>query len=278
MHPPDDERLDAPPGVEGEVIAGLVTDFSGFPLVGVRVEAAQSGGADLDLLPVMTDGQGAFELTGLADGTYDLRFVLGRVQARVLGVAAGKQDLQVRLARPQGLLLVVKTLDGDPPPGLIHVVLERAVKEGTVREYVGRHLESRLLLWSIRPGTYHVTVWGGRYVPVTAHGVRVREGVPAPEVELLLAGVGGTLRGRVLDALARATPGALVAWRRTDGPSPWPRHLCAATTDGDGGFVAPGLVTGRYRVSVGAPQGPFLDTEVDIVEGRDVELELRLSS
>ncbi len=190
VSPPDDHGPEAPPGIEGGLIAGVVTDFSGFPLVGVRVEAAIGGGADLDLLPVMTDGQGGFELHGLADGAYDLRFELGRVQARVLGVPVGKQDLQVQLARPQGLLLIVKTLDHDALPGLLHVLLEREVKGGRVREYVGRHFESRLLLWSIRPGIYHVTVWGGRYIPVTAHGVRVREGVPAPEVQLLLTAAG----------------------------------------------------------------------------------------
>lgn len=275
---PDDEGLDAPPGIEGELIAGVVTDFSGFPLVGVRVEVALSGGTDLDALPVMTDGQGGFELHGLASGSYDLRFELGRVQARVLGVPVGKQDLQVHLARPQGLLLVVKTLDGDALPGLLHVLLEREVKDGRVREYVGRHFESRLLLWSIRPGTYHVTVWGGRYVPVTAHGVRVREGVPAPEVQLLLTAAGTTLRGHVVDAKGGAVSGALVGWRSVDGADVLPRHLCAATTDGDGRFVVPGLSPGRYRLSAGPADGPFVDRDVVIAEEPAVDVEVQLAS
>ena len=55
-----------PPAVEGGTISGAVTDFEAVPLVGVRVEVATSGGADLDLLPVLTDGDGRFTLTGLA--------------------------------------------------------------------------------------------------------------------------------------------------------------------------------------------------------------------
>ena len=277
MHPSDDDSLQAPPGIEGAVIAGVVTDFSGFPLVGVRVEAAASGGADLDLLPVMTDGQGGFELSGLAQGTYDLRFQLGRVQARVLGVPAGTHDLAVRLARPQGLLLVVKTVDGDPAPSLLHVLLERDVKGGRSREYVGRHLESRLLLWSIRPGTYTVTVWGGTYVPVTAHGIAVREGEAAPEVELLLTAPGATLRGRVLDASGAPIPGVLAGWRRLGADPVWPRHLCHARTDVEGRFVVPGLPTGRYRVSVGTAQGAIEDRDIDVVEGETLPLDVTLA-
>lgn len=276
MHPLDEAAFDGPPPVEGAVIAGTVTDFSGFPLVGVRVEAATSGGADLDLLPVMTDGQGGFELHGLAEGRYDLRFELGRVKARVLGVPSGKQDLPVRLARPQGVLLVVKTVDGEPLPSLLHVLLEREAKGARIREYMGRHFESRLLLWSIRPGTYHVTVWGGHYVPVTAHTVEVREGVGAPEVELLLTERGATVTGAVLDGTGQPLAGSLVGWRRLDGPILHPRHLATATTGGDGRFLVPGLPAGRYRLSAGPADGPFADLEVDVDGDGTFDVELRL--
>ena len=40
---------DSPPPIEGGVIAGHAVDFEGLPLVGVRVEAAESGNeASLD--------------------------------------------------------------------------------------------------------------------------------------------------------------------------------------------------------------------------------------
>ena len=91
-------ELDLPPEVEGASIAGTVNDFQGVPLVGVRVEVAESGGADLDLLPVLTDGTGGFRVTGLAEVTrYDLRFspLLRVPQAagvEVLGVPAQWPD------------------------------------------------------------------------------------------------------------------------------------------------------------------------------------------
>ena len=108
--PNDLDDLSRPPEVEGASIAGRVTDFQGEPLVGVRVEAADSGGADLDLLPVLSDGNGHFEVDGLAEGTrYDLRFRIGTVKARTLAVPVGTDQLLVKLARPQGILLVVKT-------------------------------------------------------------------------------------------------------------------------------------------------------------------------
>ena len=159
----------SPPFVEGGRIAGRVTDFEGHALVGVRVEVAEAGGGDLDLLPTMTDGEGAFVLEGLGEGRYDLRFVVGTVKARALNVPVGTEDVAIRLARPQGILLVVRTLEGEDPPGMLHVKLEREGKAGWLCEYEGRHLTTRCLLWRIRPATYRITVWGGGWL---AEGIR----------------------------------------------------------------------------------------------------------
>jgi Carboxypeptidase regulatory-like domain len=276
MTPATQDDLERPPPVEGGTIAGRVTDFEGVPMVGVRVEAAQSGGGDLDLLPTLTDGDGRFLLEGLADGRYDLRFVLGQVRARTLAVPVGTDQLRVRLARPQGILLVVKTADGRRPPDLLHVVLERRTAEGMLREHVGRHLTSRMLLWSIRPGTYTVSVWGGPYVPVEAHGIEVREGSPAPEVQVLLAAEGGEIRGRVVEARGGPASDCLVAWRRVDGDGPWSKPDCSLFADAEGRFAVRGLPRGRYRVSAARQVGAVVDREVEVgVDGvTDVELTL----
>lgn len=263
----DDVSLGADPEVEGARISGVVTDFQGTPMVGVRVEAAEAGGGDLDLLPVLTDGDGRFTLEGLGDGRYDLRFALGKVRARTLGVAVGTADLAVRLARPQGILLVVRTPPAVAAPDLLHVVLQRHVKDGRRRDYAGRHFTTRMLLWSIRPGTYDVTVWGGPYLPVTARGVRVKEGAPAPEVQVLLSAEGGTILGRVPEG------GMLVAWRRIDEPGIWPRKDCCIYAQADGTFRVQGLPEGRYRVSYGKEGGPFVDRELDVSEGSSVTLD-----
>jgi hypothetical protein len=270
----------APPPIEGGRIDGRVTDFEGTPLVGVRVEAAAAGGGDLDLLPVLTDGEGRFTLEGLAEGeaAYDLRFVLGRVRARTLRVPAGTRDLAVQLARPQGILLVTKMQDGAAPPDVLHVRLERRGKHGLIREYEGRHLTLRMLLWSIRPGTYTLTVWGGGYVPVQADGIAVHEGRPAPEVQLALGVRGGVIRGRVVDGRGGGRGGALVSWRPLDVPGPWSRRDRALDADGTGAFRVDGLPPGRYRVSAGELRGPFADLEVEVDEGQEVDVEVVVES
>lgn len=271
----DDET---PPEVQGLRIEGQVTDFGGLPLVGVRIEAAAGGGGDLDLLPTMSDGEGRFVLQGLEAGRYDLRFRLGKVSARTLGVGAGTTDLAVRLARPQGILLVAKTPPGDEPPGVLHVVLERrTTAEKYVREHVGRHLATRLLLWSIRPGTYRVTAWGGAYLPVRAEGVEVRDGRPAPELQVLLGARGARIEGRVVDAEGVPQPDVFVAWRRLEGVQPWPRQACSTRTDGEGRFLVLGLPSGRYRISVGTKTGPIRDHEVDVADEARVELPITLA-
>ena len=270
------DDLSGPPQVEGEVISGHVTDFQGVPMVGVRVEAAESGGADLDLLPVLTDGNGAFRVEGLAPYTrYDLRFALGTVKARALAVPTGTDQLQVKLARPQGILLVVRVEAGLAPPPITHVVLHRATPSGVVREYFGRTLRSRLLLWSIRPGRYTVTVWGGSYLPVQAFGVDVLENQPAPEVEVVLGPMGATVGGEVVDASGHACE-ALVSWRRLDAPGHVPLPLTTVSSSPHGDFILRGLPEGRYRVSAYSETKGIGDVEVDVADQQSATVTLSL--
>ncbi|MDJ0521038.1 MAG: carboxypeptidase-like regulatory domain-containing protein [Planctomycetota bacterium] len=273
--PTDD--LGRPPEVEGSAISGHVRDFQGVPMVGVRVEAAESGGGDLDLLPVLTDGDGAFSVEGLVPSArYDLRFALGTVRSRALAVPTGTDQLEVKLARPQGILLVAKVEAGQPPPPVFYVVLHRATPKGVVREYYGRTLRSRLLLWSIRPGRYTVTVWGGSYLPVQATGIDVLENTPAPEVEVLLGPLGGTIGGEISDASGHACP-AIVSWRRIDAPGHVPLHMTTVPTTPHGDFVLRGLPAGRYRVSAFSEQKGVGDVEVEVHEQESTSVDVILA-
>ena len=258
-----DPTLDEPPPIEGGMISGAVTDFENVPLVGVRVEAAATAGGGMDLLPVMTDGDGAFELAGLSEGRYDLRFTLGKVRARTLAVPVGTDQLRVNLARPQGILLIIKTESGQMPADLYHVVLEREGKNGFVREWFGRILKPRLLLWSIRPGRYRVVVWGGAYLPVAVNDVDVAEDEPAPEVEVLLAARGSTIDGQVFGVDGQPVD-ALVAWRRLDAPGYHPRPLSSVRADPQGRFLVRGLPAGRYLFAAWVEDHPIGEALVDI--------------
>lgn len=271
---PDD--LDLPPLIEGEGIAGRVTDPQGVPLTGVRVEAAETGGGDLDLLPVLTNGDGHFRVEGLKAGMrYDLRFSLGTVKARVLAVPTGTDQLQARLARPQGILLVIKTEPGAKPPPIYAVVLERETPKGPQRAWHGKTLDARMLLWSIRPGRYTVKVWGGRYLPVEAHGVEVAEGQPAPEVEVALGPSGGAVRGTVAGADG-AVDDALVSWRRVEGKGHAPVHMRTVAVDDEGAYALRGLPEGRYAVVAWSPTHGITRADVDVAEDAEAELDLTL--
>lgn len=274
-HAADD--LDLPPVVEGGAIRGRVTDVQGEPLVGVRVEAAETGGADLDLLPVLSDGDGGFAVEGLAENaSYDLRFTLGTVRARVLAVPTGTDALHARMARPQGILLVVKTEAGDEPPPVLYVVLERDAPIRPLREYYGRTLRSRMLLWSIRPGRYTVKVWGGTYLPVEAHGVEVHAGLPAPEVQVVLGPKGGTVSGCVHGRGGEGCA-ALVSWRRLDAPGHAPLHMTTIPSLEDGSFCFRGLPAGRYRLSGYCEVNGLGDAEVDVDETEAASTEIHLA-
>ena len=276
----DDHDLARPPNVEGGTIAGRVTDSKEVPLPGVRIEAAATGGGDLDLLPEITDAHGRFELTGLTSGRYDLRFSLGQVKARVLAVPTGTDQLRVRLARPQGLMLVFRSIDDAPPPPLYHYTLKRIGKtnNGTpnvVCEDVGATLKSRILLWSIRPGHYIVTAWGGPYLPVEVNDIVVKPDDPAPEVEVLLAARGATIHGHT-----RGRDGApvesLINVRRTDQPCHVPRQLTTQETTEQGEFWLRGLPEGDYLLTAYRDDLGFTELPLH-VDDDDLESETPLT-
>ena len=166
---------------------------------------------------------------------------------------------------------------GEDPPGMLHVRLEREGKAGWLCEYEGRHLTMRCLLWSIRPATYRITVWGGEWLPVQAHGVVVLEGQPAPEVQLVLTVKGGSVVGRVLDVHGKAIPNALVTWRGLDNPGPWPLHERCVEADEQGGYHLMGLPPGRYRVSGGPFTGPFVEDELEVAAEQTATHDLQVS-
>ena len=147
------------------------------------------------------------------------------MRARTLAVPVGTDQLRVNLARPQGILLVIKTESGQTPADLYHVVLEREGKDGYVREWFGRVLKPRLLLWSIRPGRYRVVAWGGAYLPVEVADVEVAAEEPAPEVEVLLSARGSTIDGQVFGSDGQPVD-AVVGLATTGRPRPSPESAC----------------------------------------------------
>ncbi len=105
--------------VAGQAIAGLVRDTKGAPIAGVRVQAApvetarlkglgklvqvfiaqSEGRALFETRPAETDARGAFRLTSLEPGVYDLRLVReGYAWGDARGVTSGTRDLVVVLA------------------------------------------------------------------------------------------------------------------------------------------------------------------------------------
>lgn len=149
------------------------------------------------------------------------------------------------------------------------------MKGGVKREHFGRTLQRRLLLWSIRPGRYTLTAWGGPYLPIRVPGIDVVEGQPAPQVEVVFAAKGGVANVAVTAVDGSPTP-ALVSWRRLDAPGHVPRQLTTHPTDDAGVCVHRGLPAGRYRFSAFHEERGIADAEVDLDEDVPADVEIRL--
>lgn len=250
--------------VEGGTISGTVADFEGVPIVGVRVEAKATGDpTSLDLLPAMTDGSGRFLLEGLIAPAYDLLLGKSTVKARVEAVPIGKMDLAIRLARPQGVVLDVRTSQGDPPPTVIHMALWRQTKDAWAKEHVGRSLEKRMLLAGLRPGTWRLVVHGPPYLPVNVEGFEVRAGHAADVVPVHLSVRGGTIEGTFVDGPGRVRSG-WAAWGRADAPETLPHDFRSLAIAEDGTFAISGLPAGRYDVAAWSDGGATAAVVVDV--------------
>ena len=111
-------------------ISGRVTDPSGNPIAGVRVQARGESG-DAGSSPAADDG--TFEIRNLAPGSYSIQVrsaTPGWSDARVDGVEGGTRGMEIKLARSLAITGKVLGPDGGPAPGRGRIrVLDRDGKQ-----------------------------------------------------------------------------------------------------------------------------------------------------
>lgn len=271
----------------GAVLQGKLLDADGTPAMAqlflVREGESLVGGTSLD---GSTDGEGAFEITGLTAGSYVVHAVdvtsggmspklkrLGTVQ-----FAAGETlQREFRFEAPE----LTGTLEGQllqgGEPLVMRQVQARSLSGGDVFDggmlWFSTDAEGRFKHDEVRPGSYRV--WGAGTEEVV---VEVRAQQVARVVLEVKAGV---VAGRVLDQLGQPLAGATVLLRPAAGRDPmdafgWGKG--GVTTDSTGAFSVPDLAAGTYVIAAsGVGIGSSTPQEVTLTEDQSkTGLELRL--
>ena len=265
-----DDRLAIKLAPGGRTLTGTVSDATGGPIAGARIDAARSSS-------FAEAGDAVATATTGADGTYRMTVAEGALQ-----VAASSPDYAPQARRvevgPAGAVADFALVPGGVIEGVVRdershepvagasVLARRGAamllaETGARRAVTGS--DGRFRLTGLRPGAWSLRAGDpGRTTRApTRVGLGVAEQVTGVE---LLIGAGPVIRGRVVDDAGTAVPGiAVSAIGRGEGAD--------AKADAEGRFVLDGLPPGSYTVSargdaylpVGGTRVALADKDVD---------------
>ena len=195
------------------MIAGVVVDSANQPVAEVQVAAMRDfwGGDNENygmsgFSSATTDGGGAFQITGLADGQYKLTAHRTGMSAEggweQQGTMAQVGDTKVRLVlpRPGGIKGTLVLASGDPP------ALAR-VSMGWQK--VAPAIGGTFLLEDVQPGKHDLTIRGPEFAEKSKRDVEVKEG-EIVDVGTITLERGRRIAGKVVDKTGAGVAGATV--------------------------------------------------------------------
>ena len=263
----------------GRVLSGVVTDVTGGPISGARIDAVllgrgpQAGRPGRDVAATLTGADGKYQLT-CAEGQLLVTAGSADYAAQARYVEVGPTGATADFALVPGGVIEGVVLDEQtraPVAGAAVVgQLDRGGSGhgpnsvGGARRHGTTGADGRFRLTGLSPGAYALDARSGprHSKDPTLVGVGVAEQVT--DVELWI-GKSPVIRGRVVDEAGAPVAGiAVLAMGRGGGGSD---HQ----TDAKGGFVLDGLAPGHYFVIAMSEQFmPEHGTPVDLAD-RDVE-------
>lgn len=195
------------------VIAGKVVDDKGIPVAEVQVNAFPDilGGGTVDNIALAgmssatTDGEGAFKLTGLPDGSYKLwaqrpNGNFGGWGIQNVGAKTGDKNVRITLASPGGIKGTL-AIDGGGPPKVATAAI--GWQPPTPAQ------DGKFEIKELDPGTYDVTFRGPDFAVMVKRDVQVEAG-KILDLGTVTVHRGRKITGRIVDGSGKAVEGALV--------------------------------------------------------------------
>ncbi len=237
--------------VGGRNLTGVVTDATGGPVAGARIDAARLGG-------MMRPGRAvATTLTG-ADGRYALSVAEGQIMVEVASADYAAQSRYVEVG-PTGATADFQLVPGGAIEGIVRDAQTKQVVAGAYVEgrrdgggmlalaEGGRRItksgpDGRFRLSGLRPGSYELGARAELRSSKTPTIVGIGVAEQVTDVEVLIT-AGPVVRGVVLDETKTPVPNiSISANGRGRGAD--------AKTDAKGAFAISGLAAGHYFIMI----------------------------
>lgn len=252
--------------VMGEPLHGTVTDTTGSPLEGVRVDAWSRGGHGMAL----SDAEGRFQMASVPKGPW-------RVSAHLEGYArwnqnkveaAGDEGVKIEMS-PQAVLVgqVLDAVSGEPIKSFRVALSADDPKRGRRRQVYANGVSDREGRFKIQraDGTYKLHVTARGYVGHEIDQIVFDAASPPAPVDVVLR-KGGGIEGYVKDELGRPISSVQVYRRR--GLPHHEDYAQAVRTEHDGYFFIGDLDAGAHDLVFHGGGRP-LETWRDIRVGGD---------
>lgn len=272
------------PGLD---ISGVVLGSDDTPVVGAivrvkprRIEAhlghqasivvTPTDTGDLDHLEATTDREGRFRVTGLQPGRFDLQTLHDlHPNGRAENVAAGTEDVVVRLARGGTLVGRVSTPEGGPVAGATIRLAD--LTRQTVSDAHGHFTFPGLAQSSSR-----LEIIADGYPLLRPDLPPIEPGTTTELIDFVLS-AGARIVGTVVDDSGAGLPDVRVRAYATlaDGPiHPWNETRADVRTAGDGSFDLCGLETDSKTAVLVFEHPGSLELRLDtpIAAGRTIDL------
>lgn len=253
---------------KGLAIAGRVYEASGEPAAGIRVSAweaspkqARLGGGSTRSASALTDSAGAFEVSGLAPGTYQVEATgFAGEKDRVL-VAAGATDVELRLGSLGALEVQVSDQQGAPVAG------SRVVLSGGLHDSLEGSVEGpgKWRFANLPSGSYWLEIRAEGFARAVERVEVVGGKTVARTVQLKPGGVvEGLVRGLAPEHLAQTEIRAF--------------HGARTVVEPDGHFRLEGVPLGREPVAARCLlSGATRSAEVEVEPGKPAYVEFDFS-
>jgi len=259
---------------------GRVVDGAGAPVRGADVRALRGPDDVVEVAAAQTSDDGQFVLTGLEARKYTVvasKFGWLPGTVRTTGVA-GAPRVTIRLARTGVIKGSVIDGDGDAVARAVVIALPSgAFGAGASPIIWTTDTDGRFAQDRFRPGTYYLWARHGEMLVYPPEKIEVSDSSADAEIELGVTHRGARVRGQITHSsvlpLDPETRAVLVG----RSPLAFPRKA-VGEIDKNGNFVIPGVLPGRYEISVrvgprvlSITSGPR-EIEVPIEEGATVDL------